>query len=328
MMRWRHFPVNKQVFYLVFLLSTLGCLTGCSRDQTPVISTQSQEVTIGRGATALGLFTPSHQLIVSNREDASLTLVDEKTLAVQQTMSVPAWPGILVVDSEISRIYCLHLRDRALSIIGGTPLHVIRTLGIGEIGLSGGMLRPGHRELWTSDGTLAVHVLNPDSMNYQKRILLGRYPQNIAFTTDGRFAYVTLKGENAVAVIACSEFQEIKRIPVGIYPRGIIAVKQWMVVSNFGSHDVSILDTRTHEQVKRLVVRRQPNSLAYLQGTVWISCEDSYRLVGLDVEKQQLIGTIKTGFYPGALLSLPDQCLAVLNPRQQKLVVYSFPSDK
>ena len=52
-------------------------------------------------------------------------------------------------------------------------------------------------------------------------IPVGREPNWIAFSQDGKFAYVTNRKSDNVSVIDVGELKEIKRIPVGKYPQRI-----------------------------------------------------------------------------------------------------------
>jgi YVTN family beta-propeller protein len=52
-------------------------------------------------------------------------------------------------------------------------------------------------------------------------IPVGREPNWIAFSQDGKFAYVSNRKSDNVSVIDVGELKEIKRIPVGKYPQRI-----------------------------------------------------------------------------------------------------------
>jgi YVTN family beta-propeller protein len=145
----------------------------------------------------------------------------------------------------------------------------------------------------------------------------------LAFSLDGHTAWVTLKGENALAAVDAESGKELARVPVGIYPRDVVMAGTTACVSNYGSNDVSLVDTVKRAELARIPVRNEPNALTLQGKTLWVSCEDSYRLVAINVAQAQVIGTIKTGFYPGDLEALASGALAVCDPHHNQVVIFT-----
>ncbi|MBN1596413.1 YncE family protein [candidate division FCPU426 bacterium] len=295
---------------------------GCALDQTPVIPVDIKDMSVGQAPLRLERGLLPAQFLVScfNNDSVASFSFSDSTLNIK--IPVRQGPADLIVDPRQQLVYCLHTKENVLSLLGGKPLRVRQSLATGSIpSLAGGAMRPEHNELWICDGVSAVHVLATPTIQLKKRIQIGRYPQQIAFSKDGNTALVTLKGENTVCVIDAQDGKVQDNIRVGIYPRGILVVGNTACVSNFGSHDVSIIDLTRRLERARIRVRKNPGALAEHRKTLWVSCEKSYRLAAIDIVQAKLIGTIKTGFYPGDILTLKDGSLLVTNPQKGKVAL-------
>jgi YVTN family beta-propeller protein len=301
-------------------LALLGlALAGCGGDPSPVLPVTAAYTDLDAQTRDLVAGFDPGTLWVSGYDVDQVFEVDPAAHVVRRTLHVRSGPGGLVPDPARRSLYCLHLKENAISLIGGSPTAVERSLATGDISLASGALRPDADELWICDGTSKLHILVPKAMSLKASWPVGRYPQKLAFSPDGRQAWVTLKGENLVVVLDADSHRELARIPVGIYPRDILWAKGTVCVTNNGSDDVSLLDASRLRERVRIKVRAKPSGLALRGRTLWVACEDSYRLMAIDLVQGRVIGSVKTGFYPGALLALADGTLVVADPRGRRL---------
>ena len=300
----------------VVWLLVLCCLAGCGSD-TPSLSASRTVLEVGK--TPLGLAPAGGGAVLAAcRADGSVWRCRFGAEPAAERLAVPDHPVRLLRRG--SRWFCFHHQPNVLSVLGGRPPRVIRTVRTGALAVAGGAVRPGTSRLWIADGVSSVRILSANSLKLAGRIHLGRYPQQVAFTPDGSRALVTLKGANSLAVIDAVTREPIAEIPVGVYPRDVLLVGGTACVSNFGSHDVSLVDWRAGKERARVKVRRKPNALAVRDGTLWVACEDSYRIVGVDLDRGEVVGSVRTGFYPGGLIVLPDGALVVTAPRRGEVV--------
>jgi YVTN family beta-propeller protein len=81
-------------------------------------------------------------------------------------------------------------------------------------------LSPDERLLFAS-GSVGnyVCVYTQPALDLQKTIPVGKDPNWVVFTKDGRLAFVSNRGSDTVSVIGVDELREIKQIPVGKYPQ-------------------------------------------------------------------------------------------------------------
>jgi len=296
-------------------------VSGCTADKIPVLPVTIQYIGVDHYPHSLARSLSRDRMLVSCFASESVMEFSLSDKCIKKRLVVRKGPAHLIRDPRHQRIYCLHTQENALAVLGGTPLRIRRKLGTGSITLAGGAIRPGRNELWICDGVSAISVLVTPTIQLKKKIQLGRYPQHIVFSPEGNTAFVTLKGENAVAVVNARTGKKITTIPVGIYPRDIILVGNIACVSNYGSHDISLVDVSKRKERARIRVYKQPNHLTAHKNTLWVSCERSYRLVAIDIAHGQVIGTIRTGFYPGAVEALSDGSLVVAAPRKHKVTL-------
>ncbi|MCD4814601.1 hypothetical protein K8S19_13035 [bacterium] len=300
-------------------LVALLFVAGCAAEKTPSLPVFIETVAVDRKPHSMIQDILKEKILVSCFGSESIVAVFLKNKTVDKKYTVRKGPAGMIRDARNQFIYCLHAHENAIVILGGNPLRVKRKLGTGAMSLSGGAMRPGWNELWICDGLSAVSVLQTPYIKLKKKIQLGRYPQHIAFSRDGRRAYITLKGENAVAVVDTKKREKIMDIPVGIYPKDIIISGNTACVSNFGSQDISMIDIEKNKEVARIKVRKNPNSLSIHKNTLWVSCERSYRLMAIDINQAKIIGTVKVGFYPGAVKALKDGSLVVAAPKKNRI---------
>lgn len=307
------------------LACALWVLAGCGGDPGPLWPATMAFTALEAQPKGLASGPAPATLWVSGFDRDWVLEVDTDTRKVRRTLRVRSGPSDLVPDPARRSLYCLHLKENALSLIGGDPPAVERNLATGDISLASAVLRPNANELWVCDGLSKLHILVPKSMALEASWPVGRYPQKLAFSPDGRTAWVTLKGENTLVALDGDSHRELARVPTGIYPRDVLWARGTVCVSNYGSDDISLIDAATYRERTRVKVRNQPNALALQGNILWVACQDSYRLLAVDVASARVLGSIKIGFYPGELLALPGGVLAVADPRGKR-VAFVTPS--
>ncbi len=313
-------PFKTPINYKLLLVLTAVLLVSCAQDHHPLIPALINRFDVQKYPHSLSLGPNSEQLFVTCFADDVVQELDLKTGEVRHTFKVLAGPGALIADPERGRLYVLHHKQNAFAILNEDPAALVKTAQTGSFTLAGGAVRPGADELWITNGQSKILIFT-HQLAFKRSITLGRYPQAIAFTQDGRQALITLKGENALSLVDANAGQEIGRVTVGIYPRDLLLVGNKACVSNYGSNDISLVDIVKKKELARIAVYKRPNAMAYKNNTLWVACEKSFRVVALDIGKAQVIGSIRTGFYPGDLVARRDGTLIVASPRDNKIAI-------
>ena len=163
-------------------------------------------------------------------------------------------------------------------------------------------------------------------------------PVEVAFTSDGRFAYVSNykmygKGWNPVADDSCQSrdwdpgyvyridtttFAIDQVIEVGAVPKylQVSPDDRTLVVSNFCSQDASIVDLATARETQRIFVGLHPRGIAITRDslTAYVTVMGGGKLVAIDLATFATVDVTTAGFTPRhVLLSPGDDVLYVTN---------------
>jgi YVTN family beta-propeller protein len=161
-------------------------------------------------------------------------------------------PVDAVMDSGKHLLAVLNTRSiEILDASTGTPLGSVKARATSYAGLA---FRPGTRELWTgetsrngSDSLVIAEVGTDGHAAEPQRIALDGHavPTGIAFSGDGKFAYVALSRKNAVGVFDAATRKLIKEIPAGVAPFAVIYASRLgkIFVSNRGGRRATANDT-------------------------------------------------------------------------------------
>jgi len=95
-------------------------------------------------------------------------------------------------------------------------------------------------------------------------IAVGGHPTDVAFTPDGRRAFVSNRLDDTVSIVDVAARKQIGTIPVGDEPHGVLTDRAGRVlyVLNTSSDSISVIDLATHQEIKRLAASRGPWSLS------------------------------------------------------------------
>jgi len=161
-------------------------------------------------------------------------------------------PVDMAFDSRKHLLAILNWRSvMILDATSGAELARIPSRSTSYIGIA---FRPGDRELWASeasrtgpDSILIATLSQTGTPERTDRIPLPGHPLpcGIAFSPDGRTAYVAMSRSNTVAVIDAGERRTLREIPVGIAPFDVtVATKSGKAfVTNRGGRRPATGDT-------------------------------------------------------------------------------------
>ena len=86
-------------------------------------------------------------------------------------------------------------------------------------------LTPDEKLLFANGSAIdLVSVFTHPTLEHVKSIPVGRDPNAIAFSKDGRFAYVSCRGDDTLSVIDVAKLEEVKKLSLGDYPQRMVVV--------------------------------------------------------------------------------------------------------
>lgn len=178
-----------------------------------------------------------------------------------------------------------------------------------------------------SGGTISVYDSALDKIIANLLFIPGLFPEAIALTPDGAYAYVTVLGANSVHVIATATNTFVRSIPVQSDPRAIALTPNgaFAYVANSGADSVSVIATAINSVVAtiRLATGSRPTALAITpDGTrVYVANTGSRNVSVIDIAtNREVIGAqFKHPIYVGgdqgapiAIVIRPDGTFAYI----------------
>lgn len=179
-----------------------------------------QTISVGDMPMEITLSRDGKYAFVANGMSNNVTVIDTASKAVVKTIAVGANPvgawsgndGVMYVDNEAAM---------TLTAINGTSLDVVRTY---NLGFTPGMAATApNGELWVTDadnGKVVFYSTATGTKVGELATAAGAHA--IAFSADGKTAYVSNQGAGSVSVISLVSPTVTKTIAVGMKPNGML----------------------------------------------------------------------------------------------------------
>ena len=201
------------------------------------------------------------------------------------------------------------LGSRAILLLDGESSKTLTRVPIRRTSYAGIAFRPGDRELWASETTAngpdSICVLELDADGAPGKAthieLSGHpVPVGIAFSADGKLAYVAFSRSNALAVFDTATRQLVRQVDVGMAPHGVAVspLTGKIFVTNRGGRRPQPGDSTAPSSGSDIVT--DPISGSAVSGTISVIDAKSYHTTSIAV-----------GLAPSHILLSPDQKLLV-----------------
>jgi len=146
---------------------------------------------------------------------------------------------------------------------------------------------------------------------------VGAVPKMVAVTADGRYVLASNWCSWDLSVVSTRQGREVRRIPIGPYPRGIAAEPDGSAayVAIMGGTELVRIDLK-HWTTRRIPIGDGPRALALSPNgrVVYASLNAEGRVAKLDTWSGRLVAKVSTGSAPRSLTISPDgRALYVVN---------------
>jgi YVTN family beta-propeller protein len=180
---------------------------------------------LGVGVARTYLPAIDSQAHVGKQPDGSWLVVTQQVLRPwREPQAIKGRPVDLAFNSTHSKLAVLNLGGIELMDEDSGAIEQIKTHSTSYCGIA---FRPGDKEIWSSEadlngaGSVFVGTLAAGSgLAAEQRIAFpGKaFPAGIAFSLDGKQAFVALNNRNTVAVVDATTKTLVREIPVGLAP--------------------------------------------------------------------------------------------------------------
>lgn len=163
-----------------------------------------------------------------------------------------------------------------------------------------------------SEEAAALFVLDGQSGRVLARVPVGKEPEGVALSRDGRWVYVSSEEQNKVTVVDTATLKPVKDIPVGVRPRTIAFSVDGSkaFVAGEGDRSVSVIDTATQTVATTVTLPGED----YLPMDVVVSPDDRWiyvstgrggEVVKLDANQLRGFSSVPTGGRPWGMALSP-----------------------
>lgn len=240
----------------------------------------TDRVAVGKEATTLYIGKPTKDglLFVAKHASWQLAVLDIKTRKLLRAVDVdvnagttgmaPRWAAcdsdVATTDDGVTRIFVPTSAGTTTVAIDAATGKALKTVNH-PAGTRPCMLTVSpDRKVWVQecDGSANV-VLDPVSLEIQKRVPSGKGPVVAAFTTDGKYALIGHSGDTVIQVVDARSYAEVKRIEVGTNPDKVSSHPngKWLFAEVTREAAVAVIDTATWTVAQRIPLGTNPTGI-------------------------------------------------------------------
>jgi YVTN family beta-propeller protein len=227
-------------------------------------------------AGALPLPAAAATLVVANKSDATVSLLDLESRAVRATLPAAEGPHEVAVSP-----------DGRTALVGGygTPGRAGSTLTVVDL--------PGRKVVRTLQ-------LAPYSR-----------PHGIVWLADGRRALVTAETDRALLVVDTEKGVVERALLTGAEISHMVAAApdgRRAYVANIGSGSVSVFDLGSGERLKEIRTGRGAEGIAVTRdgAEIWVTNRDADTVTVVDAAKLEVVATLAAPAFPIRAAATPD----------------------
>ncbi len=141
-------------------------------------------------------------------------------------------------------------------------------------------------------------------------VAVGEHPAHVVVDRGGRRAFITLAGDDAMAVVDLVQFKLERTIATGRYPHGlrISPDGRFIYVADVEDGSVSVLDASELAEVARIPVGKAPVQVGFTPdgSRVYVSLRDENKVAVIDTATRKVIARIAVGRSPIQVHATPD----------------------
>lgn len=194
----------------------------------------------------------------------------ERVLPLYQT-----YTHMVHVTPDGKRAYIANIGSHNITIMDVESQQVVTHIPVGK-GPEGLAIHPGGQHVYVANQEdNSLYVLSTESHELLWKRKLGTLPVRAVFTPDGRYCLIPNRESHDLSVVAHLHTGataepspwEIKRIPVGRWPGGVVVRPDGAeaYVANNKTNDISVIDLVSLKEVRRIDCGIHPDGIAWVE---------------------------------------------------------------
>lgn len=197
-----------------------------------------KKIAVGHGSHGTKLSPDGKRLYVGSMMNDTMTIIDTGTFEIID--QIPFNDGVRPFDFDDKEqvLYVQQSRLHGFEVVDLPKREWKKTVYLPDLpesvqlpkfyphNVNHGIALTPDEELLFVNGSIVDYVAvytHPD-LQLIKTIPVGTEPNSIAFSKDGKYAYVTNRKSDDLSVISVEELEEVKRIKLGKYPQRMAVV--------------------------------------------------------------------------------------------------------
>ena len=303
-------------------------------------------------AAAVGEPTPSPALIVLNKTDNAMAIVNPGNGKVVATIPVGSNPHEAAVSDDGKLAFSSNMRDNSISVIDLAAQKEIHRIDLGGLRTPHGLYFAAGKLYFTAEGSRSIARYDPDSnkvdwtrdsgqggthllvitgdrnkiftsnidsdsvgmfergrgeLEYKLTIIqVGRSPEALALSPDGKQVWTATFGDSHVAIIDSATGKVIQKVPVSTKQMNRLRFTpdgKLVLLSDAGNGDLIVLDAASGKEVKRLKIGQNCEGILVTPdgARAYVASENGNFVAVIDLQKLELAGRIQTGNGPDGM---------------------------
>ena len=237
-----------------------------------------------------------------------VTVFDRKTNRTIAEVPAGDHPMSLVVTPDSRKVLVSHQSNDNIWVLDTKTNSIVRHLDEGWGNLQ-----------WAGSGTILyqsqvfrpfVYRIDPNTLSISRKISVGGRPLGLAFTPDGRYAYIANFDLNELEKIDTQADSVVARLGGVQGPRGIAITPDGKLayVTNVQQGRVSVVDLDKQTLIKEISVGAAPTSVAITpDGTcAYVSCQGASKIAVIDLARNEVVQSIEVADNPISI-SIPQE---------------------
>ena len=251
-------------------------------------------------ASLLATGAQAGTLVVANKSDATVSLLDQASGDVVATLSTGKGPHEVGIspDGRFALVTNYGTREGAgnsLTLIDIPAANAVKTINLGEYSKPHGVewIDETHAAI-TVEANQALIVVNVDKGEVIQSIGTDQDVSHmVALDPDGQRAYTTNIGSGSITVLDLKSGERVENIETGEGAEGIAVSGQHIWVTNRAADTLTILDAGSLDTVKEITSEGFPiRATATTQGQVLVTRARAGDLVVYDAESMEAVRTV------------------------------------
>jgi YVTN family beta-propeller protein len=212
--------------------------------------------------------------------------------------------GLVVLGGKL---YFTAEVNRAIARYDPTENKLDWLMGTGQNGSHMIVLTPDQRRIYTTNigsDTITAFEFNavPPSGSKVTHVAVGKQPEAIDLSPDGREVWVGLNVDGGVDIVDTTSLKVTERVKLGSRPYRVRFTPdgKQVLFTLLGTKEISLYDSATRKELRKLAIPSVPMGVTFTPDgkTAFVSVAQPDAVVKVDLEKMTIVGSVESGSAP------------------------------